>query len=112
MLAISHFEVYIDGNANKLTIYTDHNPLQFLDSMKSNNRRLLKWSLTISKNNVEIIHIPGVDNMTADCLSRPEHESPTETKLPRSKPHQNITVSPPQSQGYMPTYDGRQTITI
>ena len=70
VLAIDHFEVYVNGAGFPLTVYTDHNPLTFLNRMKNSNRRLLNWSLKLQEYNLVIKHIKGKDNVIADCLSR------------------------------------------
>ena len=58
-------------NANTATtVLTDHNPLTFVESMKSKNQRLLRWSLTLQDFNIKIKHIAGRDNVIADTLSR------------------------------------------
>ena len=69
ILALTHFEVYINTN-NPLVIYTDHNPLIFLNKIKNKNRRLLNWSLQLQEYNLNIQHVKGTDNVIADCLSR------------------------------------------
>jgi len=48
----------------------DHNPLVFIEKMKSKNQRLLRWSLSIQEYNLRIHHIRGCDNIIADALSR------------------------------------------
>ena len=69
VLALKHFEVYVD-NGHPITIYTDHNPLVFLNKMKCKNRRLLSWSLFLQQYDVNIVHIKGRENVVADGLSR------------------------------------------
>ena len=69
VLAIQHFEVYISAD-QPLVVYTDHNPLVFLNKMKNKNRRLLNWNLMLQEYNLDIRHIRGKDNVLADSLSR------------------------------------------
>ena len=56
----------------KIKVYTDHNPLNFLKTMKNKNKnqRLVRWSLALQEYNLEIQHIPGSENVVADALSR------------------------------------------
>ena len=70
IFALQHFEVYVTSGEGPLTVYTDHNPLVFLNKMKNKNRRLLNWSLLLQEFDLEIKHIRGKDNVIADCLSR------------------------------------------
>ena len=51
-------------------VFTDHNPLVFINRMKNNNQRLLRWSLALQEYNLEIKHIKGKENIMADALSR------------------------------------------
>lgn len=66
--SLQHFEVYVGGRP--LVVYTDHNPLTFLQSFKCPNQRLMRWSLFLQAYALEIRHIKGVDNVIADALSR------------------------------------------
>lgn len=70
VLALQHFEVYVGGAAQPVTVYTDHNPLTFLDRMRNQNQRLMRWSLLLQGFNISIQHIRGRDNVVADALSR------------------------------------------
>lgn len=70
ILALQYFEVYVSSSHQKVTVYTDHNPLTFLNRMKNKNRRLLNWSLLLQEYNLDIQHIKGKDNVIADALSR------------------------------------------
>ena len=70
ILALQHFEVYVDSSLKPLIAYSDHNPLVFLSNMKNKNRRLLNWSLILQEHDLKIVHVKGKDNVIADCLSR------------------------------------------
>ncbi|KAL6467197.1 hypothetical protein MHYP_G00250010 [Metynnis hypsauchen] len=70
LLALQHFKVYLDGSPTPLVIYTDHNPLVFLQRMSNSNHRLMRWSLILQGFNFTIIHKKGTDNIIADTLSR------------------------------------------
>ena len=68
--AIKKFECYLQ--LQPLEIYTDHNPLTFLERNKHSNQRLLRWSLILQPYTITIRHIKGKNNVIADTLSRPE----------------------------------------
>ena len=70
VLALRHFEVYVGASCGPTVVFTDHNPLVFLDRMRNTNQRLMRWSLFLQAFNVEIRHIRGRDNVLADALSR------------------------------------------
>ena len=70
VLSLQHFEVYLNPTYDPVLVYTDHNPLVFMNRMKYKNRRILRWSLIIQEYNLEIKHISGKDNVISDCLSR------------------------------------------
>jgi len=68
--ALQHFEVYCKHSFHPVTVFTDHNPLTFLKSMKGKNQRLLRWSLILQEFDLIVRHVPGKQNVIADCLSR------------------------------------------
>lgn len=68
--ALKHFEVYVSGGGKPLVVYTDHNPLMFLNSLQNHNQRLKRWCLFLQPFNLNIRHIKGSDNVLADALSR------------------------------------------
>ena len=69
IMALERFKVYISAGQT-LEVYTDHNPLAFIEKMKHKNQRLLRWSLALQEFNLDIRHIKGRENVIADCLSR------------------------------------------
>lgn len=70
LLALQHFEVYVGSSSVPVLVYTDHNPLVFLQRMYNQNQRLMRWALIIQNYNLDIKHKKGVDNVMADALSR------------------------------------------
>ncbi len=70
VLALQHLYVYVGSVSYSLIVYTDHNPLVFLNRMKHNNQRLMRWSLFLQTFELDIRHIRGKDNVIADALSR------------------------------------------
>lgn len=70
VLAVQHFEVYLSSVCGPIVIYTDHNPLTFLDRMRGKNQRIMRWSLILQPFSLLIKHIRGKDNLIADALSR------------------------------------------
>jgi hypothetical protein len=65
---IRKFEQYIYGR--KVTVLTDHKPLQFLHNMANTNARLARWSLFLQKFDLQPIYRQGLLNKNADGLSR------------------------------------------
>lgn len=57
--AIQKFECYLQPGSQPLHIYTDHNPLTFLQRNKFANQRLLRWSLLLQPYNITLHHIKG-----------------------------------------------------
>lgn len=45
LLSLKHFDVYVGGSCTPLVVYTDHDPLTFLNSLQCPNQRLVRWSL-------------------------------------------------------------------
>ena len=68
--SLQHFEIYLKNGRFPVNVKTDHNPLVFINKMKNNNQRLLRWSFFLQEYDLVITHIKGKDNVVADCLSR------------------------------------------
>lgn len=65
---ITKFKPYLLGVP--FTVQTDHRPLQYLNSTKHSNQRLLRWSLMLQEYDFTVQYIRGSDNVGADYLSR------------------------------------------
>jgi len=70
VLADRYFSVYFGTRTGVVTVYTDHNPLVFLQRMANHNQKLLRWSLELQQYNFNVVHRAGKDNLLADLLSR------------------------------------------
>ena len=68
LFGITRFQYYLLGKEFLLEV--DHKPLIYLNSSKSRNSRLVRWSLNLQSYRFRIIHIAGKDNIGADLLSR------------------------------------------
>ena len=68
--ALQQFEFYISPAQFPIDVFTDHNPLVFLNRTRNRNQRLLRWSLILQEYTLNIRHIPGKHNVVADALSR------------------------------------------
>ena len=70
LLSLQHFDVYVGSTVTPVKVFTDHNPLVFVNKMKNRKQCLVHWSLALQEYNLEIEHIKGRDNVIADTLSR------------------------------------------
>ncbi len=62
--------VYLSTVCGLIIVYTDHNPLTFLNRMHGKNKIIMRWSLILQPFHLQIKHIRGKDNLIADALSR------------------------------------------
>ena len=69
VLALQHFEVYVSSSSLPIVVYSDHNPLVFINKFKDKNQRLLRWSLMLQEYVLDIRH-QRKGHVIADCLSR------------------------------------------
>ena len=70
ILALHHFDFYLSAAQHPILVYTDHNPLTFLNRLRDKNQRLMRWSIIFQGYDLNIQHIAGKDNVLADALSR------------------------------------------
>ncbi|CAM5117061.1 unnamed protein product [Natator depressus] len=51
------------------TVDTDHSALMWLHQLKEANAKLLRWSLLLQGYDMEVVHVMGNANVTADALT-------------------------------------------
>lgn len=66
--AVKHFRQYLYGR--KFTVYTDHQPLRYMNAMCNNNNRLMKYKIELAEFDFEVKYKQGKINTNADALSR------------------------------------------
>lgn len=70
LMALQYFEVYVGASMFPVEVFTDHNPLVFLNRMYNQNHRLMRWALLVQGFNLVVRHKKGSENIMADALSR------------------------------------------
>lgn len=65
--AVNKFRGYLEESP--AIIKSDHQPLM---TLKSPSGRLARWSLMLQSFDIQMKHITGKNNITADTLSRPQ----------------------------------------
>ncbi len=69
IMTLKHFDVYVSGSA-PVVVFTDHNPLTFLNSLQCPNQRLIRCLLFVQSYCLDVRYVKGVDNVIADAQSR------------------------------------------
>ena len=73
VLAIKQFRHYVGGS--RFTVFTDHSALKHLQTAKDLSGRLQRWSLALQEYQFEIHYRKGMEQGSADGLSRLGHQS-------------------------------------
>ena len=68
--ALEEWRPYLEGNAHKVKIFSDHRNLEYFMTMKDLTRRQARWSLFLSRFDFMIVHRPGRLSAGPDGLSR------------------------------------------
>ncbi len=66
--AVRTFHLYLHGA--EFTLFTDHQPLQWLFSRQDLSGQSARWVLLLQEYDFKVIHRPGKSNGNADALSR------------------------------------------
>ena len=66
--ALQHFNVYV--SSVPVVVFTDYNPLIFLNSLQCPKQSLVHWALFLQSHGFDIHHIKGQDNPVTYALSR------------------------------------------
>ncbi|SAL97143.1 hypothetical protein, partial, partial [Absidia glauca] len=68
IFALNKFHQHLWGR--HFTLYTDHKALVYIHSQRDLNAMLTKWFDTLLDYNFDVVHLPGMDNVLPDALSR------------------------------------------
>ncbi|XP_072166079.1 uncharacterized protein [Diadema setosum] len=66
--AVRKFDYYLFGRV--FEIHTDHKPLTYLQTKKSTNKRIMRWSMCLQEHRFRLVSIKGSENRAADLMSR------------------------------------------
>ncbi|KYO20669.1 hypothetical protein Y1Q_0012557 [Alligator mississippiensis] len=77
---VDYFRYYLMGR--EFTLVTDHAPLKWLSTAKSDNARITQWALAFEPYKFRVIYRPGKTNTMADFLSRSKKLYPEILKKP------------------------------
>ena len=77
VLAVRKWHPYLFGN--RFTFRSDHNPLKNIRGKKDPRGKIANWLMELEEYDYQVEHIPGKNNVVADCLSRSgtKNEPPT-----------------------------------
>ena len=67
--AMRKWRVYLDTNI-PFTVYTDHNPLKYVQTQKEMSKRMHRWMETLQSFNFTPVYKPGKLMQVPDALSR------------------------------------------
>lgn len=73
--SLTYLRSYVWGQHIK--IFSDHQPLCYLQNIKNVSGRMARWSCKLQQFDYEIIHKAGKCNQDADCLSRNPYSKAT-----------------------------------
>ena len=78
--------------ARKVTVYTDHETLKYLNTQKLLNSRMARWSSFIEEYNVDILYKKGIDMVVPDALSRKPEVNITNMKINSNDMEENVQI--------------------
>lgn len=69
VVAVKAFSPYF--GAAPVTVWTDHSPLRYIETMSNQNAKLMRWAFELQRHTLDVRHRPGKLNLLPDLLSRP-----------------------------------------
>ena len=114
MLAVvycfSQWRCYLEGT--DVVLHTDHEPLTWLQTQKTLNRRQARWLEFLSRFQYEVVYVKGDENVVADALTRTlrVHDGECERLPSESWPDVALTIAEscrvPHNSGISPAAAG------
>lgn len=71
---VERLEKMLKGRS--FVLYTDHKSLTYLDKTHFKNPKIARWQTRLSEFDFTLQYVPGVDNVFADTISRPNGHRP------------------------------------
>lgn len=68
--ALETWRHYLQGSAHPTTVLSDHKNLTYFQSAQKLNRQQARWSLFLSQFKLKLVHVPGLQMVQSDALSR------------------------------------------
>jgi hypothetical protein len=68
--AFEHWHIFLEGNKETVTVFTDHRNLEYWKASRTFNCRHSCWYLTLAPYNFVIMNRPGKQSHKPDALSR------------------------------------------
>jgi len=90
LVACMEWKHYLGGTEKPITIYTDHQNLQYFLTTKAWTRRQIRWAQILCSFNFKIIYRPGTKGGRPDALSRRPEYRPEEG----AKHHEQQILNP------------------
>jgi len=78
LVAFMEWKHYLEGTEKPITVYTDHQNLQYFLTTKPWTHRPIRWAQKLFSFHFKIIYEPGAKVGKPDALSRPPEYSPEE----------------------------------
>ena len=78
----------------KFTLVTDHKGLEYFETQKNLLDRQVRWWEFLSCFNYTMMHIDGIDNKVADCLSHYENDTSEDNHLENTNVNADIRLVP------------------
>src|SRR6218665_1289480 len=69
VVSVKAFSPYY--GAAPVTVWTDHSPLRYIESMCNQNAKPMRWFFELQRHTLDVKHRPGKLDILPDFLSRP-----------------------------------------
>jgi hypothetical protein len=111
--AFKEWRRYLQGTSFKITIYSDHQNLEYFATTKALKCSQARWSQELVAYDFKMVYPPGSKNERPDMLSRgPEYRSKWGSILDEDEKQPIATVLKPEHFGYLePELDSPLTIS-
>jgi transposase InsO family protein len=67
---LNEWRLYLENAENTVTVFTDHQNLQYFATKRDLKPRQARWSIIVSQYKLQLVHRPGKQMIQSDALSR------------------------------------------